>query len=125
MATDMLMQTQPTSVTMTTNDAWVTVITDDGSGNVTVERTWEGDAGNPPCTEHFTLSRNGQSITSGGAQTCPGRVSTVTEMITVTATISSGGTSYTSSANYTLSGTVGTGQTYAATGVSTGDCTKM
>jgi hypothetical protein len=123
--TDTLTQTQPTSGVTTTDDLWMAVITDDGNGNLTEQRTWEDDSGIAPCTEHFTLSRDGHSFTLVGTQTCPTTTPTLTNTLNqVNGTLDTSGTTFTVDGSYTLSGTAG-GQPFDATGMSTGTCTKM
>jgi hypothetical protein len=124
MVTDTFTATQPATGTTTTNDVWTSVITDDGHGNVTVERTWEADAGIAPCTESFTLSSDRRSLTAAAGNTCPTTTPTLTNTLgPVTATLSSSRTSYTTMATYTLSETVN-GAPYDGTGMAIGVCTK-
>jgi hypothetical protein len=111
----------PNTPPSTVNTASTTVITDDGMGNLTTDRT-PIDAG-PPCVLHSKLSSDGKSTTIETGQSC-----TVANGGTITYT--SGGSTltnpstYASTATWTFSGMTMKGMPLVGTGSGMSTCTK-
>jgi hypothetical protein len=112
----------PNTPPSTVSNASTVVITDDGMGNLTSDRTPD-DAG-VPCTLHSKLNSDGKSTTLATGQSC-----TTTGGGTITYT--SGGTqltnpgSYTSTSTWTFSGMTTKGMPLVGTGSGMATCTKM
>jgi hypothetical protein len=118
-------ETEPISETTTEPTTASTTITSDGSSQFTVTRTPETDAGTPPCTETFILAAGGATLTGKTPIVCPLATKTITQTFTsVVYTLDSSGTTYTTAASYTDTGTTATGKAYKSTGTSTSTCTK-
>jgi hypothetical protein len=119
-------ETMPTTMTTMDDTMSSIVITDDGSGNLTIVRTPEGDAAAPPCTESATLGAGGMTATFKGMPMCTTATSTISETFTTGMyTMGSGGTTFAGMTTYSLSGTTSAGKAYAATGSSSSTCMKM
>jgi len=102
------------------------VITDDGSGQVTIVHSEEGDAGAPSCTESWSLGGSGTTLTANAPIECATTRANITKTITTGAcAMSPDGTTFTESASFTESGMTDSNQTYASSGASESTCTKM
>jgi hypothetical protein len=117
--------TAPAATTVMSMTMGQSVISDDGKGNLTIQRTSEEDGGFPPCTLHATLNADGKSTTGKTPETCPGNAM-ITQTITMAgSTMNSNNTSYASDSSFSLSGTNANGKMVQATGTATSMCTKM
>ena len=117
--------TAPAATTVTSMTMGQSVISDDGHGNLTIQRSSEEDGGFPPCTLHGTLNSDGKSTTGKTPETCPGNAM-ITQTITMAgSTMNSNNTSYTSNSSFSLSGTNANGKMVQATGTGSSTCTKM
>lgn len=117
--------TSPASTMVTSMTMGQSVISDDGHGNLTIQRSSETDGGFPPCTLHATLNADGKSTAGKTPETCPGNAM-VTQTITIAdSTMNSENTSYASSTSFTLAGTNANGKMVQASGMGSSTCTKM
>jgi hypothetical protein len=117
--------TAPASTTVTSMTMGQSVISDDGHGNLTIQRTSEEDGGSPPCTLHATLNADGRSTTGKTPETCPGNAMITQTLTMAGSTMNSNNTSYASSSSFTLGGTNANGKMVQAAGMGSSTCSKM
>jgi hypothetical protein len=97
-------------------------ITDDGTGDITADRTPE-DAG-PPCALTSHLNPDGVSSTLTPGQTCISANGGTVTYTSGTATMN-GTNAYTTASTWNYSGETAKDATLTGTGTGTGSCTKM
>ncbi len=108
---------QPASNTTSQN----VVITDDGSGALTLTRT--PTDGQPDCTVHATLSADRMSFSWNPGQTCSDKNGDTLTFTAVSGVIAAIG--YDTTSAWTLSGKTATGAPLMGSGTGSGSCTRM
>jgi hypothetical protein len=123
--TSMVTYTQPPNVPPSTGSTISTVvITDDGSGTITLARTTVQDAGTTMCSYKAVLSSNQQSFTLSAGDTCVNFDGNTMTYTSGTGTLMSP-TTFSIDSTWTLSGQTASGAPLSETGTTNAACSKM